>query len=298
MRLVLLLVSFALAVAALFSLPSYPAAAAERTTLSGGGLARPITLSPLDEQAFFQRINTPPKLDDAPSVSGKSYTVTSSYWDTILRGDDKDAKKAAADATYYPDGGFIKAKQGDDDAWLVIDLRQRAVLDRYIRLAESGAFKSSSPSTLDVLRAAVASGEDVGVQVGNQTLSTDQRSVFWRLAAGITNFAAMAPSASDQGLWVTFNLAEGRAVELLFWPPGLSLADASGSLETYAAPPALEQFFSSLGATTAQPVAQDAGRGSPLWWPLGLGIGAALLAAAMWLQGRISRDSEGIKDAG
>src|SRR4051794_6286781 len=105
MRRLLLLLLCALGAAGFLARQSSPAKAAGRTTISGGSLARPITLSPLDEQAFFQRIGPLPKLDDAPSTTGNSYTITTPYWDTELRGDDKDAKHAEPGARYFPAGG-------------------------------------------------------------------------------------------------------------------------------------------------------------------------------------------------
>src|SRR5215510_11139478 len=169
MRRLLLLLLCVPCVAGLLVLPSSSSArAAARTTISGGNLPFAVALSPLDEQAFFQRIGPLPKLDDEPSTTGKSYTVTSPYWDIALRGDDKDAKPAEADAQYFPDGGYVLAKQGGEDAWVVIDLRQRAVLDRYIRFSSEGApsLSTTEPGTIDVMRIASARGEEIGIEAG------------------------------------------------------------------------------------------------------------------------------------
>src|SRR3712207_4504444 len=96
---------------------STASAAIEGVTVSGGDLPHAIRLAPADADAFQRRINTPPELDNAPRTSGPSYTITSTYWDKVLRGERDDREPAEADAVYYPQGGYVKARQGGKDVW-------------------------------------------------------------------------------------------------------------------------------------------------------------------------------------
>src|SRR5215212_1487297 len=177
-------------------------AAPEATSISGPGLSHPVRLAVSDDYAFFRRINLPPKLDDTPKVTGQSYEITSRYWDDVVRGWDSSAGSGADSATYYPEGGFVRAKQGSDDVWLVIDLRQRAILDRYIRLAQ----KNTLPAipTLQEVIAASQRDEKISVTIGSRQLKPDELTAFWKEFARPvtrTDGGGTTPKGSD-GLWI------------------------------------------------------------------------------------------------
>src|SRR5438552_10868877 len=117
-----------------FALPPHVRAAPTTTTITGGRLPHPVQLTPIDQDAFFRRVNSPPELEHEPRTSGGSYTVSSGYWAMALA----DGKKGPVsdEAEYFPDGGYVRGRKSGKDAWIVIDLRQRAILERYIRLDE------------------------------------------------------------------------------------------------------------------------------------------------------------------
>jgi hypothetical protein len=141
---------------------------ARGTSISGPGFQHPVRLAVTDDYAFFRRINLPPKLDDTPKVTGPSYEITSRYWDDVLRGWDSSAGSGADSATYYPQGGFVRAKQGGSDVWLVIDLRQQAIINRYIRLAQKDTLPAAP--TLQEVIAASQREEKISVSIGSKQL--------------------------------------------------------------------------------------------------------------------------------
>ena len=59
--------------------------------ISGGDLPHSVRLSALDADSFTRRINLPPKMDEAPDVSGSRYLVTSPYWATAVHENDDGA---------------------------------------------------------------------------------------------------------------------------------------------------------------------------------------------------------------
>src|SRR3954447_11356002 len=200
-------------------------AAPEATSISGPGFQHPVRLAVTDDYAFFRRINLPPKLDDTPKVTGPSYEITSRYWDDVVRGWDSTAGAGADSATYYPEGGFVHAKQGSDDVWLVIDLRQRAILDRYIRLAQ----KNTLPAipTLQEVIAASQRDETISVTIGSRQLKPDELPAFWKEFARPvtrTDGGGTTPKGSG-GLLIAFGVEEGRPVHLFYDTKGQGLID-------------------------------------------------------------------------
>jgi len=278
-----LLFTFLFVLALCSFVPSAQATGGE-TTISGGRLPYAVRLSPVDESALPRRVNMPPKLEKTPPVTGSSYRVESSYWATVLP-KTKNEPAAGTRADYFPEGGFVRAEQGGKDAWLVIDLRQRALLDRYIRLAEKGAL-SATPGVMDVLRAANSDGELLGVEVGGKPLDEDQRRAFWSLAGGFggPSTAAAGPIGSDS-IPMVLSLPEGRTVAMRYHPASRTLSDLQG-FESYSVPPDFERV--TIGARPAPPgFSDERSPGSPGWWVVGLGSGALAIAAALWLQRRL-----------
>lgn len=270
-------------------------AAASRTSISGGGLTATIRFTAIDEDAFFRRINVPPKLNEAPVTAGKSYTLTSPYWDIVLRGDRSDKASAEADAHYFPDGGFIRARQNGTDVWLALDLRQRAIIDRYTRLGEARALPPE-PGELEILTAAARRGERIGVQVSDLVLTDEETARFWVAAGGQRPAAAPAPlperPVSGTTHWILITLPEGRTVQFLYSAGSGTLVDSLGT-EFYAVPPGwLVPVLGPPAGPDFEPratdVPQDKGRGSPLWWLAAGSGGMALIGAGVWLQRRIA----------
>ncbi|MDP3947989.1 MAG: hypothetical protein Q8Q41_04870 [bacterium] len=274
-------------------------------TLSGGDLPHAIRLAAVDADAFARRVDLPPKLKTPPSPLGPSYQLETPYWDSVLRGSREDRPPAAAVAVYYPSAGVVKARQGDDDVWLVLDLRQRAIIDRYVRL---GWVLSAAPGVMEVLGAAAVAGEEISVQVGTKTLDAAEAARFWAGVAGLQPRAyessdpANATDAPDT-VWIIFGLAEGRSVQLLYAAADGLLIDAIGS-QVYAVPPSWlvpvlgPQAAAGPGfALSAGSVPQEAGTGSPLWWVVMIGGGLALLGATVWLQ-RLLGPNDGTASGG
>ena len=270
-------------------------AAVTETTIAGGNLPHAIRVAPSDEDAFFRRIDLPPKLDEAPTTSETSYRVTSPYWDLAVRNNRADRAPAEDDASYWPEGGYVRARQSGKDVWLVLDVRQQAILGRYIRLTVAGAL-GEEPGVLEVL-AAAAKDEVITVSVGNRDLTTAEASSFWTVARGQKPLDRPRPSGAQpprdgpNSVWVVFGLPEGRTVQLLYMVASDTLTDSLG-VEVYGVPRGW--LAPVLGAEAPQPggsasvrggeVAQQAGRGSPFWWVIMLGGGALCLAVALYLR--------------
>ncbi len=278
---------------ALFSLlstapSSSGASAATRTTVSGGALAHPVQFSAADDDAFVRRVNFPPVLDETPATSGKAYTLTSAYWDIVLRVINKDKGEVDGDALYYPEGGLVKARQGGGDVWLTLDLRQRAIIGRYIRLGQANLV-GPEPGVLEVLQAASAS-EPLVVDVAGKTLDPSAASRFWAALQGLRSTSltpTQPPAATDDGLWLIFNLPEARAVQLFYNRRAQTLTDYLG-VERYKVTPALAQIIETNGAAGAVQVPQEPGTGSPAWWVIMIGVGLASITAAVLIQRRFA----------
>ncbi len=275
--------------------PSTVMASASQTTISGGGIGQPIRLTTVDETALFQRINFPPKLDNAPAVSGPAYSLTSPYWPKVLPGNGKDRPPADQTAAYYPQGGFVKARQSGGDVWLALDLRQRAIIERYVSLGEQRLLPPE-PGVIDVLRAAASRGEDIGVQAGGRELSVAQAGGLWSSLAGVVPkplSAIQAPptTVAANDAWLVFTLAEGRDVRVYYDSAANQLVDYAGQ-QSYAVPSAwLPKVLGpdpQTGSTSYAPlsVPREKGAGSPIWWLLMIAGGAASLGLAVVLRRR------------
>ena len=186
-------------------------------------------------------------------------------------------------ALYFSADGIIRVlRENNDDAYFVLDLRQRAMLNRYIRLAKTGSIPPD-PGALDVLAAAVRT-ETVSIEIGGRPVEPALSQAFWSALdnpeASVGFPAPPRPPADEDGYWITFTTSEGRAIQYHFNPATSALIDSLGT-ETYT----IENV---LPATTAEPlqIEQQSPHGSKLWWPVMLGGGAALLAAAVWLRRR------------
>jgi hypothetical protein len=269
-------------------------AAPEATSITGPGFSHPVRLAVTDDYAFFRRINLPPKLENEPRVGGPSYEITSRYWDEVLRGWDSEAGSGADSAMYYPQGGFVRARQDGEDVWLVLDLRQQAILNRYIRLAQKGDGLPAVP-TLQQVIAAAQREERISVTIGSRQLKQDELTAFWREFArpmSRTDGGGVTPKSSD-GLWLAFGLEEGRTVQLFYDTKGNRLIDDLG-IEAMSVPtdwlaPVLRTPLSPespLVAPLAIPQAEP--RGGRWWWAVMVGGGLFFLGAAFWLHKRLA----------
>jgi hypothetical protein len=270
-----------------------------RTVISGGDLPHPVNMTQADADAFTRRLNRPPRFEEPPPViPDLFYKVTSPYWATALISTRVERPPAEDEAFYYPEGGYVRARQGGEDVWIVIDLRQQASLNRYIRLVRDQGLEGV-PGTLQVLVAAARS-EPIAVTIGARTLNDAETRVFWSVADGLRPSASVARPedreallANPDNVWLTFTLPEGRSIEMRYWFDG-RLVDPELT-EFYGVPPGWLRPV--LGADAPVPgrpfgngaaqIEQQPGRGSPLWWVVMLGGGAACLAAAFWSQRRV-----------
>jgi hypothetical protein len=268
-------------------------------TISGGNLPHAVHLAPADADAFRRRINRPPRLKNAPDPSGASYTLTSTYWqDSFTPDKDKgesDDSQVGADATYYPDGGFVLTHVDGKDAWLVIDLRQRAILDRYIRLTLANSI-NEQPGELQVLSSA-ARDETFGVQLGSRVLTPAEIATFWSLVAGLApkdtpkNPDFVPPPAGPHTVWITITLPDGRSVQLVHDAVSGTLVEPVAQ-EVYAVSqawltPILGTYDpTTLGATLGSSIEQQKPAGSQLWWPVMVGGGLLAIGLAVWWQRR------------
>ena len=266
--------------------------APEGTTVMGEGFPYPVRLAVTDDVAFFRRINLPPKLDEGPATTGRSYTVTSRYWDDVLRAWDDSSGPADDSAAYYPEGGFVRARQDGEDVWLVIDLRQQAILNRYIRLARAGGLPER-PSVFQVLSAAQRE-ETLSVSIGARQLTRGEQAAFWR-AFSIplipVDGGGFTPR-DEGGIWISVSLEEGRAVQLFYDLRGNRIIDGLG-IEAAAVP---ADWLSGVIPGALSPdspgvaplgVPQEEPRGGRFWWVIVVAAGLLLLGAAFWTQERL-----------
>jgi hypothetical protein len=261
------------------------ASAPTGTTIEGGDLPHAVRLAPADEDAFLRRLANPPELRETPPQQIGGYEITSAYWDAILRDGLKDAPPADDKAIYYPATGYVKARQGGKDVWLQLDLRQRALLDRYIRVTKAGLV-SERPGVLEVLTAA-STTEPMAVAIGGVELNSVERNGLFMalLRNGKPVFLEppQPPNRATLGTWLVFSLSEGRSVSVIYSGPLPNLVDGLGT-ERYPASPEVANIINLFGPKTPPSIKQEQTRGSNLWWPLMLGGGAALLVVAVWLR--------------
>ena len=254
----------------------------------------PVRLAPPDADAFRRRINAPPDLDNAPSVSGPSYRVTTPYWDRSIRPHlDDEESGIEEEALYYQEGGFVRLRQGGNDVWVVIDLRQRAILDRYIRLARVELI-DETPSSLGVLHATYRARQNqtsaafrddlIGVWAGDRGLSAAEAEQVWQALPGLSAAIFLEPQSppdpsTTQGFYLIFTLAEGRALQYFY--DGTFLTDMLGT-ERYDAS-ALRPVLDPLAPRQTSEVQHEDAPGSLLWWPVMFGGGlASVLAGVIW----------------
>jgi hypothetical protein len=272
------------------------------TTISGGGLPHSIQLAPADNDAFLRRLDLPPLFDEVPDVKGPSYTVASPYWDIGIRAGDNTQVLVDDDATYYPEGGFVKTTQEGEEIWTALDTRQRAILDRYIRYAPS---LPSEPSAFEVMRAAGLAGEDIGITIGTVEMTKEQRTKFWENARDLKPQSSGPPVdtqpldyASPSLTWIEFALPEGRSIPMVY-------ANGSGTFSTLTESMTLGTIFPvprdwlvpvlgdearlSAPQSPLAPVAipEDATDGSPIWWLITIGGGIASIALAVVLERKL-----------
>ncbi|HLF71340.1 MAG TPA: hypothetical protein VI759_04240 [Dehalococcoidia bacterium] len=260
------------------------------TTIEGGDLPHAVRLAPADEDAFLRRLANPPQLRETPPQQVGGYEITSAYWDTILRDGLKDVPSADDKATYYPATGYVKARQGGKDVWLQLDVRQRTLLDRYIRVTRAGLV-SERPGVLEVIIAASAT-EPMAVEIGGVELNSVERNgLFMALSRNgkpIFLDPAEPPNRDTLGTWLVFSLSEGRSVSMIYGGPQPNLVDGLGT-ERYPASPEVANIINLYGPKMPPSIEQEETRGSYLWWPLMLGGGAALLVAAVLLRRVLTR---------
>ncbi len=242
-------------------------------------------LAPADADAFQRRLNLPSQLEAPPSATPPSFPVTTTYWDSAVDKDDGEAA-IGEKAEYFPTGGFVRARQDGLDVWLVLDLRQRATLDRYIRFSIEERPQDLRPGALEVVRFA-SKMESVGLEAGNRRLSESESQSFWEAFDTLApppsfNHPAEPPaSAEASGYWLTVSLPEGRTQQYFLDTTTGVLTDSLGA-ESYDMSGLVGGALP--GSEAALPLEQQEPAGSPLWWLLAAGGGIGLLASAVWLR--------------
>jgi hypothetical protein len=255
-----------------------------------------ITLAPADADAFQRRLNQPPLLDDPPPFDGPSYTVTTAYWDPAVR-EEEDEPAVEPAAEYFPAGGFVRARQDGKDVWLVLDLRQRAILDHYVGYGTRQGLPSDpvlrqaalNPSALLIaFLGYYGQGESIAIEVGDRLLTADEAEAFLASVApglyGVTFLdPPQPPRRGASGYWVRLTLPEGRALSYFLDTSAHTLTDSLGT-ESYdlssAAGGGIPDSAEVLLIEDESPV------GSQLWWLLAVGGGVSLLALAFALRRR------------
>jgi hypothetical protein len=248
------------------------------------GQPEPLHIAPADADAFQRRLNSPPPYA-GPLPQGESFVITSGYWDATF-GVGVGAPPVQPRALYFRVDGIVAVQRAaDDDVYYVLDQRQRAMLNRYIRLATAGAIPPD-PGALDVL-AAASRDEPIIVEIAGKRVDDALARALWAelnmptMPGAVGFLGTPRPPAGEEGYWITFTTSEGRALQYHYNPSTGALVDSLGT-ESYT----FEDRV--LPATTGEPLQllQQPPQGSKLWWPLMLGGGIALLGAAVWLQRR------------
>ena len=261
-------------------------AAGTDVVLSGGDLPYAIKLARGDADAFVRRVSPPPKLEDAPVFQGNGYKIASAYWDEVLRNGRDDRGAAALDAFYFEQGGYVVAHQDGRDVWLVLDLRQRAIIDRYLALGRARTIRGE-PGILEVLTIASRS-ETVGVEIGGVALDEAQRNNFWSLIAigpRATHTDPPQVPLGARGVWIVFALEEGRSLQVFYERQSALFIDSFGA-EIYGVSTPMATLIDTIvpRTSTGIRVAQEKSTGSPIWWLIAGGGGIACIGAAVWLQ--------------
>jgi hypothetical protein len=245
-------------------------------------LPEPLRMAPADADAFQRRLNRPSLVPPPLPAAGPWVGIDTPYWDAALR-ESPDDPQASLGGAYYPQLGLVQTTRENRDAWLLLDQRQRAILDRYIRLGRAGAI-GTRPSALQVL-AAAAEDETLSVELAGRLLTEAEARSFWerlRTVETRPSFAGGRPHR-EGGYWLVITLPEGRALSYHYDPAAGSLTDSLGT-ESH--------DVSALGLPHTPPAEPPSIRhgsrpGSLLWWPVMLGGGLGLLALAVWTRGRI-----------
>lgn len=302
MRLPLLVFALVLALLPLSASSSQEPAV---TTIAGGNLPGVITFTRTDHDDFVRRLDLPPLFENPPAVGGPAFTVVSPYWDEAIRAGRVNREPVDNAATYYSDSGYVLAKQDGRDVWTALDTRQRAILDRYVRL---GAVLPANPTALDLLRISAAEDETVGINIGGVALTPEQRTAFWNAAAGLQptaidpptpiDFAGLA-AGSEYNTWIIFTLPEARTVQMLYSVvTGIVMEAAEVALDGTMYPVQRDWLVPVLGDVARigetyglQPleIPQQEGSGSMLWWIVGLAAGLGAIAVSVYLQRLMAR---------
>jgi hypothetical protein len=282
--------------AAALATASSAAAQTTGTTISGPDLPHSVSLAAVDDDAFRRRLQPPPQLEAPPAVEGEPYAVVSDYWADALRDGQGSDAVVEPEGAYYPQGGHVRLRVDGADLWLLLDVRQRAILDRYIRLTAADAI-SGGPASFEVLRAAAPS-EPIAIMVGARILTETEADAFWQVAGlALRGDIARAGAVVEPGLgstWITFSLSEGRSLQYLYQVGGGVLLDFAAS-EFYAVPN--DWLVPVLGPSAAPgpgfafgpvQIEEEGEAGSPVWWVVMIGAGVACVAAAVWLRRRLA----------
>ena len=261
--------------------------------LSGGDLPHSVKLARADADAFVRRLSAPPVLDETPELRGTAYKIASTYWDDLLRNGRDDRGAAELEALYYEDGGYVGAKQDGREVWMVLDLRQRAIIDRYLALTRAGTLRDQ-PGVLEVLVVAARS-EIIGVEIGGVPLTDEQRRSFWSLMLVGPRATHMDPPQvplGARGVWMVFQLEEGRSLQVFYERQAGLFIDSFGA-EMYSVSTPLAALIDGIvpRTTTGLAIEQQRSTGSYVWWVIAGGAGLACLGIAYWLSQRFSRTS-------
>jgi hypothetical protein len=272
-----------------------------RVVIRGESLAHEVALAPADADEFRRRVSQPPRLDDAPGASGDSYEVITPYWDSAIQRkgeeDEDDDLRASEEATYYPEGGYVRADLAGTAVWMVLDIRQQAILNRYLGLARDDRI-GPAPSTFEVLAASIEAdsnteaGASFSLEAGVQVVEPATAGALVAKIAAANPSPLLQPFQQPQetsgGYWLTLFLPEGRSLQYYF--DGRKLTDWLGT-EQYDASTASAEL-TELAPTSLPVIDDDPVEGSRVWWVIAGGGGLVVIGLAVWLSRRRSAKAE------
>lgn len=257
-------------------------------SIQGAGIEGEIRVPAPDADAFRRRINLPPRIEEPESLSGPVFQVTSDYWEGAVRREEEgdDARQVEPRADYYPEDGYIRAALGETDAWMVLDLRQRAILNRTIELAQAGRI-DQTPSSVDVISAAMDT-ELISVSVAGEIIEADAaREVLTGLATAnpdaLQDPRVPVEPTADEGFWLIVTLPEGHARQY-YYDGATTVYEALGT-ERYDAT-SVAPLLNGLAPESTLDIEQQEPVGGLYWWPLTIGGGLGAIALAVWFRRR------------
>jgi hypothetical protein len=142
-----------------------------------------------------------------------------------------------------------------------------------------------------------SSDEAIAIDIGSHSLTESERAAFWKVFSQPlekVNSAGPKPRTTD-GVWITFNLPEGRQLQFFYDVSAGRLIDGFGG-DALVTPrdwlqPVLGANAPKPGApglVAAKQVPQNGSTGAAWWWVVMIGGGLGCIGAAVWMRRKLA----------